>query len=314
MNLLALLIGIFLETVTTRLFHLRAPRVAQVYIPKWFALIKKNRLLNTLLVLLSLLLILSPVVLINVWLVLHDEKILYIIFSVVVLFFSFGPHDLVSDVHDYQNALKDPVSSAEKEALLIEAALPLTEIREHRMLEACSRSVTEGILAQGNKRFFAVIFWYLIFTAILPLGPIGAALFRTTNSLRRESFRISQEEENAYKQEAAKVNAIFRQIQGLLGYIPARLTALSYVLTGNYDRAMYALKNVDYSQASDFYASNHAVMQQTGTAALDTPDKLTMADPEIAKDCTTEALNLVKRSGLVWAVIIALLTLWGTLN
>ena len=314
MNLLALLIGIFLESATTKLFHLRSPRVAQVYMPKWFGLIKKNRFLNTLVVLFSLLLVLMPVILINIWLVIEDEKILYIIFSVIVLFFSFGPHDLASDVEDYQKALKDPVSSAEKDALLIEAALPLTEIREHRMLEACSRTVTEGILAQGNKRLFAVTFWYLIFAAILPLGPIGAALFRSTNSLRRESFKISQNESEGYKSQATEVNCIFRQIQGLLGYIPARLTALSYVLTGNYDRAMFVLKNVNYSQASDFYASNQAVMQQTGTAALDTPDKLTMADPQVAQDCTTEALNLVKRSALVWAVIIALLTLWGTLH
>ena len=314
MNLLALLIGIFLESATTRLFHLRSPRVAQVYLPKWFGLIKSNRFLNACVVFLSLIFILLPVILINIWLLAHDEKILYILFSVIVLFFSFGPHDLVSDVEDYQNALNDPASTAEKEALLIESALPLTEIREHRMLEACSRSVTEGILAQGNKRFFAVIFWYLIFTAILPLGPIGAALFRTTNSLRRESFKISQLESDNFKEKAAEMNRILRQIQGLLGYIPARLTALSYVLTGNYDRAMYALKNINYQNAEDFYASNQAVMQQTGTAALDTPDALTMADPEVAKDCTTEALGLVKRSALVWAVIIALLTLWGTLN
>ena len=314
MNLLALLIAIFLESATTKLFHLRSPRVAQVYLPKWFSLIGKNKIVNTVLVLLSLLLILLPIILINIWLIVNDEKILYIIFSVLVLFLSFGPHDLASDVEDYQKALNDPSSSAEKEALLIEAALPLTEIREHSMLEACSRTVTEGILAQGNKRFFAVIFWYLIFTAILPLGPIGAALFRATNSLRRESFKISQVEGGNYKTQATEANNIFRQIQGLLGYVPARLTALSYVLTGNYDRAMYALKNINYELAQDFYASNQAVMQQTGTAALDTPDALSMSDPELAKDCTTQALNLVKRSAIVWAVIIALLTLWGTLH
>ena len=314
MNLLALLIGIFLESATTKLFHLRSPHIAQVYLPKWFSLIGKNKVLNTGVVFLALILILSPIIFINVWLVMHDEKILYIIFSVVVLFFSFGPHDLVSDVEDYQKALDDSDSSAEKEALLIEAALPLTEIREHSRLEACSRTVTEGILAQGNKRFFAVIFWYLVFTSILPLGPIGAALFRATNSLRRESFRISQLEDDNFKVQANEANSIFRKIQGFLGYIPARLTALSYVLTGNYDRAMYALKNINHAQAEDLYASNQAVMHQTGTAALDTPDALALADPEVAKECTTEALNLVKRSGLVWAVIIALLTLWGTLH
>lgn len=314
MNLLALLIGIFLESATTKLFHLRSPRIAKVYLPKWFSVIGKNKIINTCVVLLALLLILSPIILINVWLIMHDEKILYIVFSVIVLFFSFGPHDLVSDVEDYQKALEDSDSSAEKEALLIEAALPLTEIREHSRLEACSRTVTEGILAQGNKRFFAVIFWYLIFTSILPLGPIGAALFRATNSLRIESFRISQLEGDNFKAQAIEVNSIFRQIQGLLGYVPARLTALSYVLTGNYDRAMYTLKNINHDHAEDLYASNQAVMQQTGTAALDTPDALALADPIVAKDCTTQALNLVKRSALVWAVIIALLTLWGTLH
>jgi len=314
MNLLALLIGIFLESATTRLFHLRSPRVAQVYLPRWFGLIRKNKFLNAIVVLLSIMLILLPVILINIWLILHDEKFLYIIFSVIVLFYSFGPHDLVSDVEDYQKALKDPSSTAEKEALLIEAALPLTEIREHRMLEACSRTVTEGILAQGNKRFFAVVFWYLIFAAILPLGPIGAAMFRATNSLRRESYRVSQIEGDDYSIQATEMNCIFRQIQGFLGYIPARLTALSYVLTGNYNRAMYALKNIDYQKVNDLYASNQAVMQQTGTAALDTPDALTLADPDIAKDCTSDSLGLVKRSAIVWAVIIALLTMWGTLH
>ena len=55
-------------------------------------------------------------------------------------------------------------------------------------------------------------------------------------------------------------------------------------------------------------------MQQTGTASLQSPDALSMSDPEVAKDCTSDALRLVKRSLVLWVVIIALLTLWGSVH
>jgi membrane protein required for beta-lactamase induction len=307
MNLIALLIGIFLEYTATRIFHLRAPRTTQKYVKYWFAAIKQNRYLNILVVVAMIGLCLIPVIFIDRWLAVHDYNLLRLVFAVIVLFFSFGPHDLVTDVEEYQRALQHADDSAEKELHLIEAAMPLTELRQHSRLEACSRVVTEGILAQGNKRFFAVIFWFLI------LGPVGAALFRITNSIRRESYRFSQTERDT-QAAAMELNTIMRQWQGLLGWVPARLTALSYVLAGHFDTAMHALRNVVNSEDDDLYATNLNVMTQTGTASLQSPDSEAMSDPEIAQECTADALRLVKRSLILWVVIIAILTLWGSLH
>ena len=244
MNLFALFIGIFLEHTATRLFHLRAPSIAQKYVTLWFSLIKNNKIINVIIVFLMLLISLAPVILIDRWLAFNDYHLFRLIFSVVVLFFAFGPHDLVTDVEEYQRALLHSDDSAEKELHLVEAAMPLTELRQHSLLEACSRTVTEGILAQGNKRFFAVIFWFIV------LGPIGAALFRTINSLRRESYRFSQAERD-FQQSAKNMNEILRTWQGLIGWIPARLTAISYVLAGHFDTGMHALRNIKNAESDD---------------------------------------------------------------
>ncbi|MBT8142963.1 MAG: regulatory signaling modulator protein AmpE [Gammaproteobacteria bacterium] len=307
MNLLALFIGIFLEYTATRLFHLRAPRFAQRFIEPWFKVFGKNKHQDYLILVLMLILSILPIALVDYWLLSGEHGLLRLIFSVVVLFFSFGPHDLVSDVEDYQDALETVDDSAEQELLLLEAAMPLTEIRQHSKLEACSRVVTEGILAQGNKRFFAVIFWFLV------LGPVGAALFRVSNSIRRESYRFSQTE-RPVAAAAMAMNKVFRQWQGILGWVPARMTALCYVLTGDYQNSMQAFRNIRYTPNDDLYARNQQVMIQTGTAALQTPDALSLSDPDVAKTCTDDALQLVMRSLMVWTGIIALLTLGGALR
>lgn len=308
MNLLALLIGIFFERSATRLFHLRAPRFAQKYMPAMLRIIGKNKLVNIALVALLLILSVLPVLFIDRLLVSQGYVLLHFLFAIIVLFFSFGPHDLVSDVGVYQQALQGSGESAETEMQLIEAAMPLTELRQHSHLDACSLTVTEGILAQGNKRFFAVIFWFLI------LGPTGAALFRITNSWRRESFRCANSELATDTQAASALNKILRQWQGLLGWIPARLTALSYVLAGHFDSGIQALRTVQSSEDADMYAKNQDVMMQTGTASLQTPNAESLADPELARVCTSDALRLVKRSLGLWTVIIAILTLWGTVH
>ena len=312
MNLLALLIGIILEYTATHLFHLRAPRFAQKYLPFWFRFIGSNRVANALVVALLILVCVLPILIVDCYL--SESNILFhFLFAILVLFFSFGPHDLVTDVEEYQNALDEVGDSAEKQARLIKAALPLTEIRHQSQQEACSRTVTEGILAQGNNRFFAVIFWFLV------LGPTGAALFRVTNSLRSISYRFSQSGDDANTESADttvanKINNDLRQWQGVLGWIPARLTALSYVLAGHFDSAMQALRSIETQEGDDMFEKNQAVIRQTGTASLQTPDALSLANPEVARECTTEALRLVKRSLILWTAIIAILTLWGTVH
>lgn len=83
-----------------------------------------------------------------------------------------------------------------------------------------------GVLAEStavsyfssiNGQLFAVIFWYLV------LGPLGALLYRLCS--------LSQKEE--------KMDALARTLVGYLDWIPARLTALFYLLVGNFQRGFH---------------------------------------------------------------------------
>jgi adenosylcobinamide-phosphate synthase len=84
------------------------------------------------------------------------------------------------------------------------------------------------VLKQGNSLVVAPIFWFLVFA---PFGPIGAVLQRLSSILnmlwghRNERF--------------AQFGWAAARLDDLLGWLPARITALSYALMGSFEDALH---------------------------------------------------------------------------
>ena len=206
--------------------------------------------------------------------------LLYMVFGVIVFAYSLGPACLSSDIEYYLDARR---LGDEDEALHYAGAL--TERAASTSPDQQTSDVTRAILYAANERIFAVIFWFVI------IGPVGAILYRLATSASK------QDDIN----ERIKPAAIL--FQGVLTWVPARMLALGYALTGHFDGAMQAYKNRPYE--SDIALENYDVLVNTGMGAL--------RDHEMTDEISgiISARNLILRSTLIWIAMLALLTLGG---
>lgn len=94
-----------------------------------------------------------------------------------------------------------------------------------------------------NSQLFTPIFWYLL------LGPLMLVFYRLNTQLSSNQ---------PYSSFSEKLSAV-------LEWVPARLTAMSYLLAGNFQRGFGVFKNYIFSSI----ASNKALLGDTGLAASD---------------------------------------------
>lgn len=204
----------------------------------------------------------------------------YLLFGVLVFAYSLGPACLGSDIEYYLDARR---LGDEDEALHYAGAL--TERAASIAPDQQTSDVTRAILHVANERIFAVIFWFVIF------GPAGALLYRLTTQLSKQ---------DGLNDSLAAVAILF---QAILTWVPARMLALGYALTGHFDGALQAYRNRPYE--SDLALDNYDVLVNTGMGAL--------RDQEATDEISSiiSAKDLVMRSILIWIAVLALLTLGG---
>ena len=302
MHLIALLIGLVIERLATRLFHLRRLRWLEALIDAGFRQAARLPNLPAIIPVAVIAILLALPVLI-VQLLLGDALLgfPYLLLGVVVLFFSLGPQDIGEDVDEYCKAIEDGDSKRVEETAkaLIESDVPDDALeRIHR--------VEEAVCVQANNRLFAVIFWFVL----LELGPLGAWTYRVTDLVRRRAvFAASREQEGEDGRERLREAASF--LHGWLAWIPARLTAIGYAAAGNFDTAIGAWR-APTEQASDSPSEyNEHLLGRVGVAALalsDDPDEDLVSRGVRG---ATAANRLVFRLLLIWAVVIAAMTLYG---
>lgn len=287
MTLIAALAGIFLDRLVGHLHYYR-------YYNHYLAWV--DWLKGKLPVLLStgvvgyLLALLPPVILTGVvhsWLsdwILGD--LFSLIFSIAVLLYCLGPRDMAADVETYCE-----VCTSTDTALRADAASRLTDSEKApENLRECIARVTRAVLVRANDRLFAVLFWFVL------LGPPGAVLFRASSVLFKQ--RMSND---GFGEWSAKLHA-------LLVWVPARLTALGYALSGHFDAALEGW-HAAHSEHPEGVHGAEDIIAETGLGALDMRVDSTEFD-EYQKPVRA-AMQLVWRNLTVWLVALAVMTLAG---
>jgi len=142
-------------------------------------------------------------------------------FDVVVLYLCVDVHRLGKTANAVSTALQAGDFNEANEKLR-----ELTGKESPEKTEAgIARVAVEGVLKQGNSLIVSPIFWFIL------LGPIGAVLQRLSCILdslwghRYERF--------------AEFGWAAARFDDLLGWIPARITALSYALMGSFEDALH---------------------------------------------------------------------------
>jgi AmpE protein len=300
MHLIALLVGLVVERLATQLFHLRRLRWLDRIIDAGFR--QAARLANwpslIAIILIAVLLVL-PVFAVTFSL---GDSLLgfpYLLLAVVVLFFSLGPQDIGEDVNEYCKASEEGDEERIKQTAkaIIESEVP------EDVLERIHK-VEESVCIQANNRLFAVIFWFVL------LGPLGAWAYRVTDLIRRRAvFAAARDEESSGTSERLRDAAVM--LHGWLAWIPARLTAIGYAAAGNFDTALGAWRAPTEQKTDSPSEYNEHLLARVGVSALALGD---IAEEDLTQRAVrgaTAANQLVFRLLLIWAVIIAAMTLYG---
>ncbi|MDJ0748331.1 MAG: regulatory signaling modulator protein AmpE [Woeseiaceae bacterium] len=300
MNLIALLIGLVVERLATQLFHWRRMRWLDRIIDfgfrqaarlgTWPALMPVI-LLGTVLVL--------PVALVIFLLGGTLAGFAYLLLAIVVLFFSLGPRDIGEEVAEYCKALE-----AEDEEQVQHAAKALVENDVPEDVAERTRCVEAAVCVQANNRLFAVVFWFVV------LGPLAAWAYRVTDLIRRRAvFSAARDEE--VDGQSARVRDAAEALHGWLAWIPARLTAIGYAAAGHMDDAIAALRAPTEDKDLTTSERSESLLARVGIAALALQDRPEETAKERAIRGAEAANHLVFKLLLIWAVIIAAMTLYG---
>ncbi len=293
MNFLALLLGLGIERGLTHLFHLREFRWLD---PLFDFVLRRARNAPRALAIVELalvaLLLAAPVGYASVALASEMRQIPGFLLAILVLLFSLGPRDLPEEVDDYCAAIErgNEQDAARLTRELAEQEPPADEPARRRLIE-------RAVCVQANNRMFGVIFWFLVLGAA---GPAGAWLFRVIDLMRRRAV---------YGAPGGEVLAAARTLHGLMAWLPGRLMAAGFPLTGSFEGAVAAWRAGPDSGALTFFERTDDLIDRVGRGAAAVAD-VEAGEATAAKPAGQSAMALVWRTlWLIWYPVIAVLTL-----
>lgn len=299
MKLIALLIGLLIERLATELFHLRELRWLDQLIDAGFRVAGRFTVIPALLSVLFLATLLVLPVFLVIFLAgdsLHGYP--YMILAVLVLFFSLGPKDVGEDIDEYCKALQsgDGEEIRKTTKALTERDLPIDSRARIQLVE-------EAAFVQGNNRLFAVIFWFVL------LGPFGAWSYRVTDLIRRRA--VFNEVRLGDPAKPHRMPDAARMLHGWLAWLPARLTAIGYGLAGSFEGALGAWRSPSGHEALKQSEQSEALLARVGCGALAVHRKADETDEQRAIRGAAAVKGMLLRLLIIWAAVIAAMTLYG---
>jgi AmpE protein len=212
--------------------------------------------------------------------------------SLAVLIYTFGPHDLDSDIDAIIHAEDDEAQEAALTALL--GGNPPSD------REACEAAAVEAVFREALQRWFGTIFWFAV------LGVYGAVMYRIADRLTEGDLDLPEEQ---YE--------MFRRLRQVLDWPVAQLMTLSLAIATDFDSVFSAWKKYHDQQGHGLFDGNNGFLYcsareivLTGHAARDGyADQL---DGPLA--VIRQTMDLVWRTLFVWLTALAILLLIGVVK
>ncbi len=218
-----------------------------------------------------------------------------LLFAVAVLFHAWGPRDLDVDV--------SAVVDAENAAARREAAARLDAKPDSGLGEAAA--MVEAVFANALRRWFGVLFWFLLF------GAVGALLYRLAALLAEGEYADALP---VSTREGA------RRFFALLNWPVAQAMTLSLALVGNFDSVLGVWRDaggadMQLDHAHLGAAARASVRCEIAEETLElieegaTPGNAWVQLGELPE--LRDAMSLVWRILLLWLAILALFVVAG---
>ena len=170
--------------------------------------------------------------------------LLRFIFDVVILYFCVNLHRL--------NSKATELASALEKGRLLDANEYLRQLSGNSSREneaEISSASVKAVLFDLNASAIAPLFWFLLF------GPVGVVTQRMCIVLDYIWGRDSEQ----FKEFGKPIISVNR----ILGWVPARLTALSFAIVGNFEEAIN-----NWLRRSDAWSDNRDTLQAAGFGAM----------------------------------------------
>lgn len=221
--------------------------------------------------------------------------------EIVLLYLTLGARSLTEHASGVQSALLDnDLAEARRQVGRIVS-------RETNAMQETdvARATIESVLENGNDAIFGALFWYIV------AGAPGAVMYRLVNTL--DAMWGYRNNHYLYFGWAAA------RFDDVLNYFPARLTAFSYAIAGNFNLGLQCWR----LQAKVWESPNAGPVMAAGAGSLAlrlggaaTYHGKIKQRPELgagmipgAKDIE-RALKLVRHSTILWLIVITLGGLW----
>lgn len=249
------------------------------------------------------------------WLLFALHPLIGLVWNVAVLYLLMG-------FRRFSHAFSD-VAAALKKGDINAARRSLAGWRGSATAELSSSDVAKLAIERGlmdsYRQVFATLFWF----TVLP-GPAGAVLYRAA-ALLADEWRA--EARGADTTPIARARETFgvpaRKLLWLLDWIPARLTALSFAVVGDFEDAVFCWRTQAKGWAAQEGGEHAGTVLASGGGALGVtlggalpvlggdpeyrPD-LGIGD-EADADLLPSAVGLVWRALILWLLLMLLLTL-----
>ncbi|MDX7991678.1 beta-lactamase regulator AmpE [Xenorhabdus sp. Reich] len=218
-----------------------------------------------------------------------------ILLSIIIGLLCIGAGELRHDYRGYLQAVRhdDPEQQNSYlarltmiQGMLSDSALSETT-KEERL-----REIQNALIWINFRYYLAPIFWMIV------LGKFGPAILVGYGCLRAYQGWLAQHA-TAVQRAQSGVDGILHW----LDWLPARLAGIAYALLGHGEKALPAW----IASLSDFRTSQYRVVSQLAQFALSKEPHLNLVETPVA------AVTLAKKATFTIVIIVALLTIYGTL-
>jgi len=170
-----------------------------------------------------------------------------------------------------------------------------------------ARVTIEQVMAASQRQMFGVLLWFVL---LVPFGPVGAVLFRTASILARR-----------WTNTRGSFGLFALRAFHVINWLPARLTALTYAIAGNFEDATFCWR----TQAPGWPEPEEGVVLAAGAGAMGVRlgqslnvGHETVWRPELGTgqapdaDCIDSAISMIWRGLVIWLVagLLAVIAGW----
>lgn len=215
--------------------------------------------------------------------------------SVAVLYVAMGFRRFSHCFTEIAQALREQDINTARDVLGRWRGVPADELQAAEI----SRVSIELGLLQAHRHVLGPIFWFVV------LGPVGPVVYRAADLLASRWGRLIEPERRAFAQFAAR--AFF-----WIDWLPARITAASFAIAGNFEDAVYCWR----TQAASWGGGAEGVLLASGAGALGVKlggvlreEGMLNQRPELGMGDEAGVEDLRGAVGLIWRALVLWLVL-----